>query len=58
MYLMNDYPDVDLTIVWLVSLKNKQKLAYGSCFLINHFNKNKKKRKFYHVELKQKVQWK
>lgn len=23
MYLTNDYPDVQMTIVWLVSLKNK-----------------------------------
>jgi hypothetical protein len=34
MYLMNDdYPDVEMTIVWLVSLKNKQKLAIWFCSL-------------------------
>jgi hypothetical protein len=32
---MNDYPDVQMTIVWLVSLKHKQKLSIWFFKLIN-----------------------
>lgn len=55
MYSMNDYPDVQMTIVWLVSLKNKQEnshMVFLKKKLINQSNEflNEEKN-LYHVML-------